>query len=100
MNEYKKNTAHMYGGSDLTEIIVKVDKQASYLIDERMSLNHELVSSDEDSVTYKITAYNADGVLIDLLGILKDKFEVIEPKELREKIYNIGCIISEKNKPN
>ena len=99
-NKYKKNTAHMYGGSDLTEIIVKVDNQASYLIDERMSLNHEIVSSDKNSVTYKITAYNADGVLIDLLGILKDKFEIIEPKYLREKVYNICNIICEKNKPN
>lgn len=63
-----------------------------------LPFNYENLSSNAESETYVITTYNTDGVLIDLLGHLKDQFEILEPIELRRKVCDIAIEIFEKNR--
>jgi len=97
LTDYLNKSVHMYGGSEEIKIKVKVDIAYAELLKEKFPFICEELSSDEKFVTYEITAYNTYGVLIDLLGVLKDKFEILEPEELRKKVYDIGKGIMEKN---
>lgn len=97
LTDYLNKSVHMYGGLEEIKIKVKVSKSHSDILEEKFPFNSEKLSSDNESETYVITAYNTDGVLIDLLGQLKDQFEIIEPVELRRKVCDIAQGILRRN---
>lgn len=90
LTDYLDKCAHMHGGSEEIKIKVKVTNSYAYLLKEKFTFNSEKLSSDAESETYVITTYNTDGMLIDLLGQLKDQFEILEPIELRSKVCDIA----------
>lgn len=95
LSDYLSKSWHMFGGQEKeTKIVVKFNKDAAKIIEEKVGVNKKIINQDDDYITYEFLAYGIDGICIDLLG-LGDRFEVIEPLELREKIYNIGKRISE-----
>lgn len=95
LSDYLSKSWNMFGGMDKeTKIVVKFNKEAAKIIDEKVGVNKRVVEKDNDFVTYEFIAYGIDGICIYLLG-LRDGFEVLEPLELREKIYNIGKRIVE-----
>ena len=83
----------MFGGKE-TRILVKFNQEAAKIIREKVAINKRLVNEENGYITYEFNAYGIDGICIELLG-LGDGFEVLEPVELREKIYNIGKKIAE-----
>lgn len=95
LSDYLSKSWNMFGGIEKeTRIVVKFNKEAAKIIKEKVGVNKRIINEDKDSVTYEFIAYGINGICIDLLG-LRDGFEVLEPLELREKIYNIGKRIVE-----
>lgn len=95
LSDYLSKSWHMFGGRKKeTRIVVKFNKDAAKIIEEKVGVNKRIIKEENDCVTYEFIAYGIDGICIDLLG-LGERFEVIEPLELREKIYNIGKRIAE-----
>jgi Predicted transcriptional regulator len=95
LSDYLSKSWHMFGGREKeTRIVVKFNKNAAKIIEEKVAVNKRVINQDNDSVTYEFIAYGIDGICIELLG-LGDRFEVLEPVELRKKIYNIGKRIVE-----
>lgn len=95
LSEYLSKSWNMFGGIDKeTRIVVKFAKDAAKIIEEKVGVNKRVIREENDYVTYEFIAYGIDGICIELLG-LGERFEVLEPQELREKIYNIGKRIVE-----
>ncbi|AQS09900.1 hypothetical protein CLOBY_20390 [Clostridium saccharobutylicum] len=90
LSDYLFKSWNMFGGIDKeTRIIVKFNKDAAKIIEEKVGVTKKIINEESGYVTYEFIAYGIDGICIDLLG-LGDGFEVLEPLELREKIYGIG----------
>ena len=97
LSDYLSKSWHMFGGREKeTRIVVKFNKNAAKIIEEKVAVNKRIINEVNDSVTYEFIAYGIDGICIELLG-LRDGFEVLEPLELREKVYNIGKRMAEKH---
>ncbi|WP_271813635.1 helix-turn-helix transcriptional regulator [Clostridium beijerinckii] len=95
LSDYLSKSWHMFGGREKeTRIVVKFNKNAAKIIEEKVAVNKRIINEDNDSVTYEFIAYGIDGICIELLG-LGDRFEVLEPVDLREKICEIGKRIVE-----
>jgi len=94
LSDYLSKSWHMFGGEEEIKIVVKFNKKAAKIINEKLGVNKKVVNETVDYTTYEFIAYGTDGIYIDLLG-LGDGFEVLEPLELRERIYNIGKRITE-----
>lgn len=95
LSDYLSKSWHMFGGMDKeTRVIVKFNKEAAKIIEEKVGVNKRIVAKENDYVTYEFITYGVDGICIELLG-LRDGFEVLEPVELREKILEIGKRIVE-----
>lgn len=93
--DYLSKSWHMFGGREKeTRIVVKFNKNAAKIIEEKVAVNKRIINEDCDYATYEFIAYGIDGICIELLG-LRDGFEVLEPMELREKICEIGKRIVE-----
>lgn len=93
--DYLSKSWHMFGGREKeTRILVKFNKDAAKIIEEKVAVNKRKISEDNESVIYEFIAYGIDGICIELLG-LGGRFEVLEPVELREKILGIGKRIVE-----
>lgn len=90
LSDYLSKSWHMFGGREKeTRIVVKFNKSAAKIIDEKVAVNKRIIEEDNDYVTYEFIAYGIEGICIELLG-LGDRFEVLEPVELRKKILEIG----------
>lgn len=95
LSDYLSKSWHMFGGREKeTRIVVKFNKNAAKIIEEKVAVNKRIINEENDSVTYEFIAYGIDGICIELFG-LGERFEVLEPLELREKVYNIGKRIVE-----
>ena len=95
LSDYISKSWHMFGGMDKeTRVVVRFNKEAAKIIEEKVGVNKRIVAEENDYVTYEFITYGIDGICIELLG-LRDGFEVLEPVELREKIYGIGKRIVE-----
>ncbi|OPJ55202.1 helix-turn-helix transcriptional regulator [Clostridium chromiireducens] len=93
--DYLSKSWQMFGGREKeTRIVVKFNKNAAKIIEEKVAVNKRIINEECDYVTYEFIAYGIDGICIELLG-LRDGFKVLEPMELREKIYEIGKRIVE-----
>ena len=86
----------MFGGKEV-KIVVKFNKKTAKIINEKLGRNKKIIKEENQYVTYEFIAYGIDGMCIELLG-LGDGFEVLEPVELRNKIYDIGKRIMENHK--
>lgn len=90
LSEYLSKSWHMFGGREKEiRIVAKFNSDAAKIIEEKVGVNKRKINEDNNSVTYEFIAYGIDGICIELLG-LGDRFEVLEPVELRNKIYDIG----------
>lgn len=97
LSDYLSKSWHMFGGMDKeTRVVVRFNKEGAKIIEEKVGVNKRIVAKEKDYVTYEFITYGIDGICIELLG-LRDGFEVLEPVELREKIYNIGKRIVDNN---
>lgn len=95
LSDYLSKSWNMFGGMDKeTRVVVKCNKEAAKIIEEKVGVNRKIVAEENDYVTYEFITYGINGICIELLG-LRDGFEVLEPVELREKIYEIGKKIVE-----
>lgn len=94
LSDYFSKSWHMFGGDEEIKIVVKFDKKAAKIINEKLGVNKRVIDEGLDYTTYEFIAYGIEGICIDLLG-LGEGFEVLEPLEFRERIYNIGKRIVE-----
>ena len=95
LSDYLSKSWHMFGGMNKeTKVVVRFNREAAKIIEEKVGVNKRIVSEENDYVTYEFLTYGIDGICIELLG-LRDGFEVFEPVELREKILEIGKRIVE-----
>ena len=95
LSDYFSKSWNMFGGREKeTRIVVKFNKEAAKIIQEKVGVNKRIINENNDYATYEFIAYGIDGICIELLG-LGERFEVLEPLELKEKIYNIGKRIAE-----
>lgn len=95
LSDYLSKSWHMFGGiGKETRIVVKFNKNAAKIIEEKLGVNKRIIKEENDYVTYEFIAYGIDGICIELLG-LGERFEVLEPVELRKKILGIGKRIVE-----
>lgn len=96
LTDYLSKSWNMFGG-DETRIVVKFNKKAAKIVKEKLGVSKKILDEGDNYITYEFIALGIEGICIDLLGF-KGDFEVIEPIELREQIYNIGKMIVENNK--
>lgn len=94
LSDYLSKSWNMFGGDEEIKIIVKFNKKTAKIIKEKLGMKKKVVEDGSDYTIYEFIAYGTDGICIDLLG-LEDGFEVLEPLELRDKIYSIGKSIAE-----
>lgn len=93
LSDYLSKSWRMFGGKEV-KIVVKFNKRTAKIINEKLGRNKKIIKEENEYVTYEFIAYGIDGICIELLG-LGDGFEVLEPVELREKVYKIGIKIVE-----
>ena len=96
LSNYLSKSWRMFGGKEV-KIVVKFNKKTAKIINEKLGRNKKIIKEENQYVTYEFIAYGIDGMCIELLG-LGDGFEVLEPVELRNKIYDIGKRIMENHK--
>ena len=96
LSNYLSKSWRMFGGKEV-KIVVKFNKKTAKIINEKLGRNKKIIKEENQYVTYEFIAYGIDGMCIELLG-LGDGFEVLEPVELRKKIYDIGKRIMENQK--
>lgn len=94
LSDYLSKSWNMFGGDEEIKIIVKFNKKTAKIIKEKLGMKKKVVEDRSDYTIFEFIAYGTEGICIDLLG-LGNGFEVLEPLELREKIYNIGKSIAE-----
>ena len=96
LSNYLSKSWRMFGGKEV-KIVVKFNKKTAKIINEKLGRTKKIIKEENQYVTYEFIAYGIDGMCIELLG-LGDGFEVLEPVELRNKIYDIGKRIMENHK--
>lgn len=93
-SDYLSKSWKMFGGNKEIKVVVKFNKKAANVIKEKLGINKRILNEDSNYTTYEFITYGIDGICIELLG-LGEGFEVLEPLELRRKVFDIAKSITE-----